>query len=270
MESISNIDFLGLVYEYGPKLIFAILTLVIGLWIVKIVGKIVGRALDRSDTDETLRGFLTSIISVLLKIMVYITAIAMLGVEMTSFIAILGAAGLAVGLALSGTLQNFAGGVMILFFKPFKKGDFIEAQGHTGTVKEIQIFMTILNTPDNKTILIPNGPLSTDSLINYSTEPTRRVDWTVGIGYGDDVDKAYEVIQSLLDGDDRILDDPEPFIAVKELADSSVNFAVRAWVNASDYWGVYFRLNEEVYKSFEKEGLNIPYPQTDVHIIKDE
>lgn len=270
MESIANIDFMGLVLEYGPKLLFAILTLIIGLWIVKIIVKGVRRGLDRGDTDETLKGFLTSIISVLLKIMVYITAIGMLGVEMTSFIAILGAAGLAVGLALSGTLQNFAGGVMILFFKPFKKGDYIEAQGHSGTVEEIQIFMTILKTPDNKTILIPNGPLSTNSLTNYSTEPTRRVDWTVGIGYGDDVDKAYEVIKRLLDGDDRILEEPEPFIAVKELADSSVNFTVRAWVNASDYWGVFFRLNEEVYKTFDKEGLNIPYPQSDIHIIKDE
>lgn len=270
MESLSSIDLMGLVYEYGPKLLFAILTLVIGLWIVKIIVNVVNKGLERSETDETLRGFLTSIVSVLLKIMVYITAISMLGVEMTSFIAILGAAGLAVGLALSGTLQNFAGGVMILLFKPFKKGDFIDAQGHSGTVKEIQIFMTILTTPDNKTILIPNGPLSTGSLVNYSTEPTRRVDWTVGIGYGDDVDKAYEVIQGLLDSDDRILDDPKPFIAVNELADSSVNFTVRAWVQSSDYWGVYFRMNEEVYKTFEEEGLNIPYPQTDVHIIKDE
>lgn len=270
MESVNNIDLMGMVYEYGPRLLFAILTLIIGLWIVKLIVKGVKRGLDKSETDETLKSFLASIISVLLKIMVYITAIGMLGVEMTSFIAILGAAGLAIGLALSGTLQNFAGGVMILFFKPFTKGDFIEAQGHSGTVEEIQIFMTILKTPDNKTILIPNGPLSTDSLINYSTEPTRRVDWTIGIGYGDDADKAYEVIERLLAGDDRILDDPKPFIAIKELADSSVNFTVRAWVNTSDYWGVFFRLNEEVYKTFDKEGLNIPYPQSDVHLIKDE
>lgn len=270
MESIDNTDFTGLVLEYGPKLLFAILTLVIGLWIVKIIVNAVKKGLDRSNTDETLKGFLASIISVLLKIMVYITALGMLGVEMTSFIAILAAAGLAVGMALSGTLQNFAGGVMILLFKPFKKGDFIDAQGYTGTVNEIQIFMTILKTPDNKTVMIPNGPLSSDSLTNFSTEPTRRVDWTVGIGYGDDVDKAYQVIERLLAGDDRILEDPKPFIAVKELADSSVNFTVRAWVNASDYWGVFFRMNEEVYKTFDKEGLNIPYPQSDVHIIKDE
>jgi small conductance mechanosensitive channel len=269
MESATNIDFMGLIFEYGPRLLFAILTLVIGLWIVKIIVNAVKKGLDKSNTDETLKGFLGSIVSVLLKIMVYITALGMLGVEMTSFIAILAAAGLAAGMALSGTLQNFAGGVMILLFKPFKKGDFIEAQGHSGTVHEIQIFMTILKTPDNKTIMIPNGPLSTGSLTNYSTEPRRRVDWTIGIGYGDDVDKAYEVIKRLLDGDDRILDDPEPFIAIKELADSSVNFTVRAWVNASDYWGVFFRMNEEVYKTFDKEGLNIPYPQSDVHLFKE-
>jgi len=191
-----------------------------------------------------------------------------LGVEMTSFVAILAAAGFAIGMALSGTLQNFAGGVMILLFKPFKIGDYIDAQGHSGSVKEIQVFNTIMTTPDNKTIILPNGPLSTGAMVNYSTEPQRRVDWTIGIGYGDDVDKAYEVIKKLLAGDDRILDDPEPFIAVKELADSSVNFAVRAWVNSADYWGVFFRMNEEVYKTFEKEGLNIPYPQTDVHIHK--
>ena len=190
----------------------------------------------------------------------------MLGVEMTSFIAILGAAGLAVGMALSGTLQNFAGGVMLLIFKPFKVGDFIEAQGYAGVVKEIQIFNTIITTGDNKTIIIPNGGLSTSSMVNYSTMPTRRVDWTFGIGYGDDVDKAKEVLKKLLSEDARILKDPEPFIAVSELADSSVNFVVRAWVNGADYWGVFFDMNEKVYKTFDKEGLNIPYPQMDVHI----
>ena len=200
--------------------------------------------------------------------MVYITALGMLGVEMTSFIAILGAAGLAVGLALSGALQNFAGGVMILLFKPFKVGHFIDAQGHSGTVKEIQIFSTILKTPDNKTILIPNGKLANDSMTNYSVEEKRRVDWTIGIGYGNDIDKAYEVIKRLLAEDDRILDDPEPFLALKELADSSVNIAVRVWVNAGDYWPVHFRLNEQVYKTFEDEGLDIPFPQQDVHLHK--
>ena len=190
----------------------------------------------------------------------------MIGVEMTSFIAILGAAGLAVGLALSGTLQNFAGGIVILMFKPFKAGDFIDAQGYSGTVSEIQIFNTILKTPDNKTIIIPNGGLSTGAMTNYSSEPLRRVDWTVGIGYGDDVDQARSVLLKMCETDPRILKDPALFIGVSALADSSVNFAVRAWVKAEDYWGVFFDLNENIYKTFNKEGLHIPFPQMDVHV----
>lgn len=256
------------VLAYGPNLIKAILVLVVGLWIVKLIVSLVKKMLTKSGVDPSLQGFLKSLVSILLKVMVYITALGMMGVEMTSFIAILGAAGLAVGLALSGTLQNFAGGVMILLFKPYKIGDFIDAQGHTGVVKEIQIFVTILTTPDNKIVIIPNGPLATGSLTNFSTEPTRRVDWTFGIGYGDDLDKAYEVIGKLIAADDRILSEPEPFMALSELADSSVNIVVRVWVNAADYWGVYFKMNEEVYKTFDKEGLSIPFPQTDVHLHK--
>lgn len=266
---LSSVDLMQLITDYGLNLLFAILTLVVGLWIAKQIVKAVRKGLDKGDTEETLKGFAVSLVSVLLKILVYITALGMLGVEMTSFIAILAAAGLAVGLALSGTLQNFAGGVMILFFRPFRVGHFIEAQGHMGTVKEIQIFVTILTTPDNKTIIIPNGPLATESLTNFSREPTRRVDWTFGIGYGDDIDKAYEVIKRLLSEDDRILNDPEPFMAIKELGDSSVNITVRAWVNSPDYWGVFFRMNEEVYKTFESEGLSIPFPQRDVHIFNE-
>lgn len=254
---------------YGPKLIGAIAVWIIGGWIVKAIGRGVEAALKKGGTDPSLMPFLTGVVNGLLRVMLIITVLGMLGIEMTSFIAILGAAGLAVGMALSGTLQNFAGGVMILIFKPFKAGDVIEAQGYIGSVSEIQIFNTIMKTPDNKTIIIPNGGLSTSSMINYSTEATRRVDWTIGIGYGDDVDKAKAVIKRLCDEDARILKDPEVFIAVSALADSSVNFAVRAWVNAADYWGVYFELNEKVYKTFESEGLNIPYPQMDVHIHKD-
>jgi small conductance mechanosensitive channel len=224
------------------------------------------KLLEKSEVDPSLISFLSSMISMLLKVMVYITALGMLGVEMTSFIAILGAAGLAVGLALSGTLQNFAGGVMILLFKPYKVGDVIEAQGYTGSVKEIQIFVTILTTPDNKTVLIPNGPLATGSMINYSTQATRRVDWEFGISYGDDVDKAYEVLNRLIAADDRILKNPESFMALKTLADSSVNIVVRVWVNAPDYWGVFFKMNEEVYKTFDDEGLSFPFPQMDVHV----
>lgn len=255
-----------MVMSYGMQLLGALATLVIGLWIANIILGVVRKILNRSKVDQSLNSFLCSLVAILLKVLVYITALSVLGVEMTSFVAILGAAGLAVGLALSGTLQNFAGGVMILFFKYFKVGDFIEAQGYMGTVKEIQIFVTILTTPDNKTIILPNGPLSTGSLTNFSTQPQRRVDLTFGIGYGDDVDKAYEVLGKLIADDDRILKDPEPFMAVSALADSSVNIVVRVWVNAADYWGVHFRMNEMVYKTFDKEGLSIPFPQRDVHI----
>ncbi len=251
-------------------MVSAIVALIVGLYVVGIMVKVIGKVLDQSNTDPSLTSFIRSLVSILLKVMVYITAIGMLGVEMTSFIAILGAAGLAVGMALSGTLQNFAGGVMILLFKPYKVGDVIEAQGYVGSVKEIQIFTSILTTPDNKTVLIPNGPLATGSLINFSTQDTRRVDWTIGIAYGDDLDKAYEVIKGFIGEDDRILKDPEPFMALSALADSSVNIVVRVWVNSPDYWGVFFDMNEKVYRSFDKEGLGIPFPQMDVHLHKTE
>lgn len=271
MESLQNINVSGdvlteLAMTHGPKLLGAVATLIIGLWVVGILVGIVRKVLVKSKVDPSLGSFLSSLVSILLKVLVYISALGVLGVEMTSFIAILGAAGLAVGLALSGTLQNFAGGVMILFFKYFKVGDFIEAQGYMGTVREIQIFVTVLTTPDNKTIIIPNGPLATGSLTNFSAQDQRRVDWTFGIAYGDDVDKAYEVLGRLIAEDERILKDPEPFMAVSALADSSVNIVVRVWVNAADFWPVHFRMNEQVYKTFDKEGLSIPFPQRDVHI----
>ncbi|MBI9052883.1 MAG: mechanosensitive ion channel [Bacteroidales bacterium] len=254
--------------QYGPKLIGALVVLLIGLWIIKIITKGLKKMLTKRNSDKSLTSFLMSMVNILLKILLIVSILGMLGIEMTSFIAILGAAGLAVGLALSGTLQNFAGGAMILVFKPFKVGDLIDAQGYLGTVSEIQIFNTILKTPDNKTIIIPNGGLFNASLTNYSTEERRRVDWTIGIAYGDDIDKAKKVIQELCNDDTRILKDPEVFIAVAELADSSVNIAVRAWVNAADYWPVFFQMNENVYKTFNKEGLNIPFPQMDVHLHK--
>lgn len=252
--------------EYGPKLIGAILVLIIGGWVIKTLTRAFEKMLDKRNTDASLKPFLKGTVSILLKALLIISVLGMIGIEMTSFIAILGAAGLAVGMALSGTLQNFAGGVMILIFKPFKVGDYIDAQGHSGTVREIQIFNTILKTPDNKTIIIPNGGLSNSSMTNYSTEEKRRVDWTFGIGYGDDVDKAKAVIKRLANEDHRILNDPEVFIAVSELGNSSVNFAVRAWVNAADYWDVLFSMNEKIYHSFASEGLNIPFPQMDVHV----
>lgn len=257
---------IDLILMYGPKLVGAILVWIVGSIVVKFLSKTFNRILDKRNIDPSLKPFLTGIVSSLLKVMLVISVLGMVGIEMTSFVAILGAAGLAVGMALSGTLQNFAGGVMILIFKPFKNGDVIEAQGHVGCVSEIQIFNTILKTPDNKTIIIPNGGLSNSSMTNYSTEPQRRVDWTFGIGYGDDATKARTVLQALIDADSRILKTPEPFIALSALADSSVNFTVRAWVKSEDYWGVFFDMNENVYNTFAKEGLNIPFPQMDVHV----
>lgn len=255
--------------DYGPKVLGAIAVWIIGSWIIKAIVGVLGKTMVKTKTDTSLQPFLKGLAGGLLKAMLVISVLGMLGIEMTSFIAILGAAGLAVGMALSGTLQNFAGGVMILIFKPFKIGDVIDAQGFIGSVKEIQIFNTILKTPDNKTIILPNAGLSSGSMTNFSTEATRRVDWTIGVGYGDDLDQAKAVIKRLCDEDTRILKDPEVFIAVAELADSSVNFTVRAWVNAADFWGVYFAMNENTYKTFPKEGLNIPYPQMDIHIQKD-
>lgn len=255
--------------NYGLKVLLALITLIVGLWVIKALMKTLGRSMEKRDVDATLRQFLKSLLSMVLKVMLFITVIGMVGVEMTSFIAILAAAGFAIGMALSGTLQNFAGGVMLVIFKPFKVGDFIDAQGYTGTVKAIQIFNTILKTPDNKTIIIPNGGLATGSMTNYSTEPTRRVDFTFGIGYNDDIDKSKSVIARLIEADPRILKDPAPFIAVSALADSSVNLVVRVWANAADYWGIYFDLTENVKKSFDREGISIPFPQRDVHIYNE-
>ncbi|MFC2121429.1 mechanosensitive ion channel family protein [Bacteroidota bacterium] len=257
-----------IIVDYGPRLIGAIVVWIIGVWLIKRFKRGFIKLLDKRETDKSLKPFLISLIGILLKVMLVISVLSMMGIKMTAFIAILGAAGLAVGMALSGTLQNFAGGVMILLFKPFKVGDFINAQGHTGGVKEIQIFNTILKTPDNKTIIIPNGGLSNSSMINYSTEEQRRVDWTFGIGYGDDVDKAKELIQSLCNEDSRIFKDPEVFIAISELADSSVNLTVRAWLKGVDYWNVFFEMNEKFYKNSNSAGINIPFPQMDIHLHK--
>jgi len=258
----------GIVIEFGKSLIGFIAVLIIGFWVIGMIMKGVKKGFEKKDLSPSLQPFLLSLISTLLKALVVISALSVLGIEMTSFAAILGAAGLAVGMALSGTLQNFAGGVMVLIFKPYEVGDVIDAQGYVGSVKAIRIFNTILNTPDNKVVIIPNGPISTGSLINFSKEDTRRVDWTVGIGYGDDYDKAKSVLLGFIKDDKRIMSTPEPFIALGELADSSVNLTVRVWVNPADYWGVYFDMNEKVYKNFEKEGLNIPFPQMDVHVHK--
>jgi small conductance mechanosensitive channel len=255
-----------MVVLYGIKLVSALITLAVGLWIISIVTNALSRLMDRKNIDLSLRGFLKSMTGIVLKVLLAVSVIGMVGIEMTSFIAILGAAGLAVGLALSGTLQNFAGGVIILIIKPFKVGDYIEAQGHAGSVSEIQIFNTILKTPDNVTIIIPNGNLSTGSVKNYSTEAQRRVDFVFGVAYGDDYDQAKSTITRIIDADSRILKEPAPFVVLSELADSSVNITVRVWAQASDYWAIKFDFTEQVYKEFPKAGLNIPFPQMDLHI----
>lgn len=270
MENISGYWDKGveLLMLYVPKLLLAIVVLVIGLWVIKIVVKVMGKAIEKTGAEESLVKFLKSLVGILLKILLLISVASMVGIATTSFVAIIGAAGLAVGLALQGSLGNFAGGVLILIFKPYKVGDVIEAQGFIGKVHEIQIFNTILKTPDNKTIIIPNGPLSGGSVTNFSTEPQRRVDMTFGIGYSDDIDKARSILKKLIAEDERILKDPEPAILVSELADSSVNFAVRVWCNAADYWGIYFDMHEKVKKAFDKEGVSIPFPQTDIHVYQ--
>ncbi|MGQ1889830.1 mechanosensitive ion channel family protein [Thermophagus sp. OGC60D27] len=273
MENIKNWfsnpeQIMQFVIKYGGQLLVAIITLIIGLWIISLLIKGMKRLFRTRDMDPGLQSFLLSVSSIALKIMLIISVISMLGVQMTSFIAVLGAAGLAIGMALSGSLQNFAGGVMILMFKPFKVGDYITAQGESGTVNEIQIFHTILKTPDNKTIILPNGPLSTGSLVNYSKEPQRRVDFTFGIGYNDDIDKAKNLILSIIEKDSRILKEPAPFIGVINLGDSSVDLVVRVWAEASNYWGIFFDLQETVKKEFDRQGISIPYPQTDVHLYQ--
>jgi small conductance mechanosensitive channel len=264
-EQIIN-QIIALSLTYVPKIIIAIIIWFIGTWVIKLLARRFEKVLDKRKIDPSLKPFVKALINVLLKILLVISVFGTIGIQMTSFVAIIGAAGLAIGLALSGTLQNFAGSVIILIFKPYKVGDFIEAQGFKGTVSEIHIFNTILKTPDNKTVIIPNGKLSNLPMTNFSTEPRRRVDWVFGISYGNDVDKAREVITRLAGEDSRILNDPPLFIAVSELGNSAVNITVRAWVNAPDYWSVFFQLNEKTYKTFEKEGLTIPFPQMDVHL----
>ncbi len=263
---LSNAFFTGTILPIVKAIVLALIVMWVGKILINKLVKIAGKQMEKRGTDETLRPFFMSMLNIGLTAILYITVISILGIETTSFAAILAAAGLAIGMALSGTLQNFAGGIMILLFKPFVKEDLIEAQGYTGLVKEISLFVTTLNTLDNKTVIIPNGPLSNGPMVNYSTEPLRRVDWSIGIGYGDDIAKAREVINNLIAADAKILKDPAPFVAVEALADSSVNFAVRVWVKQEDYWDVFFAMNENVYTTFSKEGLNIPFPQMDVHV----
>ncbi len=252
--------------EWGTKLLIAIAILVVGMMIVKKLTKITNKVLRKKEFDESLTTFLSSMVGITLKILVIITALGQLGVEMTSFIALIGAAGLAIGMAFSGTLGNFAGGVMILIFKPYKVDDYILAQGEEGFVKEIQIFNTILLTLDNKTVIVPNGAMANGNMVNFTMQEKRRVDFTVGIAYGDDYEKAKSTLEKFINEDDKILKDEPNFIGLVELADSSVNLTLRVWCKTEDYWDVYFKMNERIYKEFEQVGLNIPFPQLDVHI----
>lgn len=255
--------------EWGPKLIVAAIILIVGLIVLRVLTGIIKKSINKSSKlDETLKPFLISLSTALLKVLFAISIASSLGLELTSFVAVLGAAGLAVGMALSGTLQNFAGGVLILILKPFKVGDFIQAQGYDGTVKEIQIFHTILNTPDNKRVVIPNGPMSNGSLINFSAEDTRRIDFVFGISYDDDIHKAKQLLNNIFEADERVFKDPKPFIRLGEMADSSVNIKVRVWANSSDYWPIFWDMQEKVYDVFNNEGVNFPYPSTDVYLHK--
>lgn len=257
---------LGLLKAWGPKALMAFVVLFVGLKLINFLSHRVAKVFETKHLDTSLKYFLISLISISLKVVLFVAVADMLGIPTTSFLAILGAAGLAVGLALKGTLSNFAGGVLILFLRPFKVGDVIEAQGFSGTVQQIKIFNTILTSFDNKTIMIPNGPLSEGNITNLSTRSTRRVDMVFGIGYGDDLKKAKNILERILLEDSRVLDDPEALVAVSELADSSVNFVVRPWVQAGDYWAVLFDTHEKVKLRFDEEGISIPYPQQDVHI----
>lgn len=251
---------------YVPKLILALLTLIVGMWII---GKVIGgikNSLMKREVDPSLVPFLSGVLKAVFVVMLIISVAGMIGIATTSFIAVLGAAGLAIGLALQGSLSNFAGGVLILILKPFKVGEVIEAQGVIASVSEIQIFHTVLKSFDNKTIILPNGPLYNDKIINYSTEPTRKVEWVFGVSYDDDIDKVKQVIQEVVFTDERILDRDTPYLKLSEMADSSVNFKVRGLVNQADYWDVYFDKMEAIKKAFDANGISIPYPQVDAHV----
>ena len=254
------------VTHYGPGVAGFVAILALGWFISRSITRLLRAGLTRNEVDQTLVGFVCNLSYMALMTLVAITALGQLGVNTTSFAAIIGAAGLAVGFALQGSLGNFAAGVMLILFRPFKTGDFIEAAGVAGVVEDVQVFATILRTGDNKEITVPNGSITGGSIVNYSTKPTRRIDLVFGIGYDDDLAHAKQILHDVVSADQRILADPPPVIAVSELADSSVNFVVRPWVTSGDYWPVLFSLTENVKLEFDKQGISIPFPQTDVHI----
>jgi small conductance mechanosensitive channel len=251
---------------YGAKIVGAMAILVLGRIAVGIATGIIRRLMQKSKADETLTIFVSSLTKIALLTFIVIAALGALGVQTASFIAVVGAAGLAIGFALQGSLSNFAAGVMLVIFKPFKKGDYVEAGGIGGTVEEVRIFSTIFKSPDNKAVIVPNSKITGDNITNYSAKETRRIDMVFGIGYGDDLKKAKEIIEEIINADERILNDPAPVVRVLELGDSSVNFAVRPWVKTADYWAVYFDLMERIKLDFDKTGISIPFPQRDVHL----
>jgi small conductance mechanosensitive channel len=259
------------IYEYlatyGLSVLAAVVIFFVGRWLAKLISKLVGKGMTRAKVDVMLVNFVQNLCYIVMLVFVVIAAMSKLGIQTASFIAVVGAAGLAVGLALQGSLANFASGVLMLIFKPFKVGDFVQAAGATGTVKEIQIFNTILASPDNVRVIIPNAQVTGSNILNYSANGTRRVDLVVGVSYEDDLKKAKEVIEQVLADDHRVLNDPPATVAVSELGDSSVNFVVRPWVNAANYWDVYFDITTNVKLSLDKNGISIPYPQRDVHMI---
>lgn len=251
--------------EAGKSIIIAVLIYIAGKALIMLINRMMEKMLCRRQVDPTIQTFLKSLVNILLMALLIISVVSALGVNTTSFAALLASAGVAVGMALSGNLQNLAGGIVVLLFRPFKVGDYIEAQGVGGTVQEIQIFHTILNTPDNKKIYLPNGSLSSGNITNYSKEPTRRVDFTISIDYGESIDKVREVLKEIVTNDQRVLTTPQPVIALNALADSSVNIALRVWVKSEDYWAVYWETNEKIYNEFNRRGINFPFPQLTVH-----
>ncbi|WP_430410310.1 mechanosensitive ion channel family protein [Kordia sp.] len=248
--------------EYAPKIVAALVILIIGLFVINIIIRLIKRIMKKRGIDATLQKFLGNLLSWTLKILLFVVVASKLGVETTSFAAVIGAAGLAIGLALQGSLANFAGGVLIMIFKPYKIGDLIEAQGVLGVVKEIQIFTTKLNTPGNKLAIIPNGALSNGNIINYTAEGVLRVDHVIGVSYDADIKQTKDVLMKVLTANTQVLKDPAPTVNVSELADSSVNFAVRPWVNAADYWDVYFKVLEDAKIQLDAAGIEIPYPHS--------
>lgn len=258
----------GMLAVYGIRIIAAAAILIIGIWVAKLFRKITKNILKKRDMDPTLGSFVGSLIYYAMIVFVVLAALAQLGIQTTSFIAVIGAAGLAIGLALQGSLANFAAGFLIIIFRPFKVGDYIEGAGTAGTVEEINILSTQLITPDNKTVIVPNSNMTSSNIVNYSTKGTRRVDMVIGIGYEDDIDKAKKILQEIIEEDDRVLKEPEPLIALAELGDSSVNFYVRPWTKADDYWSFLFETTEKVKKRFDNEGISIPYPQRDIHLYE--